>query len=69
MRFADANRSPLRLKTLWQKQSVDDSHAALEIARRSSYVPTFNHRRLIPVLPAMRAQRGARLHAWKSRYG
>src|SRR5262245_5854537 len=31
------------------KQSVDDSRAALDIPPRSSYVPTFNHRRLIPV--------------------
>jgi hypothetical protein len=43
------------------KQSVDDSRAALEIPYRSSYVPTFNHRRLIPVSRlAMRAQLGAR---------
>jgi hypothetical protein len=38
-------------------------HAALEIPRRSSYVPTFNHRRLIRLTRAMRAQRGARLLA------
>jgi hypothetical protein len=46
-------------KNLPRKQSVDDSHAALEIPRRSSYVPTFNHRRLMRVLTGKRAQRGA----------
>src|SRR5205823_5191339 len=33
------------------KQTVDGSHAALEIFARSSYVPAFCHRRPVPVFP------------------
>ena len=56
-------------KTRQRKQSVDDSHAALEIPRRSSYVPTFNHRRLIPALagnarPTWRAPARLEMPIW-----
>ncbi|ANW02040.1 hypothetical protein LMTR13_19570 [Bradyrhizobium icense] len=57
-------------KNFSRKQSVDDSHAALEIVSRSSYVPTFNQRRLIPVLARQCAPNAARAScAWKCRYG
>ncbi|MGY2906481.1 hypothetical protein [Bradyrhizobium sp. URHC0002] len=46
--FSRREPVPTSLETRGRKQSVDDSHAALEIHHRSSYVPTFNHRRLIP---------------------
>jgi hypothetical protein len=41
---------------LLAKLSVDDSHAALEIISRSSYVPvSLRYWRLIPECPVMRA--------------
>jgi hypothetical protein len=67
-----ASREPAStsLGTLWHKQSVDDSRAGLEIPYRSSYVPAFNHRRLIPVLAWPCAPNLVRdLRAWKCRYG
>jgi hypothetical protein len=37
------------------QQTVDGLHEALEIAARSSYVPSSPNWRLIPAFPAMRA--------------
>jgi hypothetical protein len=40
---------------LIEKQTVDGLQRALEIAARSSYVPSSPNWRLIPAFPAMRA--------------